>query len=591
VNPKRLISCLLFSAASLGAREAKWTRLDALKFTIISEVSEEETRSWAVEFEQFHRGLGKVLTINEFALRPVTVVLFRSQGGLRPYKPLEKGKPVNVDGLFARTPLGNFIEAAEDSEDEQTRRIIFHEGVHWMTNVSDIQLPLWLDEGLAEVFSTFSIDSDLYSYGKVLDGHVLLLTQEKMMPLKQLMGIQRGSLLYNEGERTSIFYAESWAFVHYLLFSGQLEERAKYNQLIRALKNHSDPDLVFRQVFGADCAQMDKRLEDYLHNGNYTISRIHFDRSAVNQSFKVRPASAAEVNLAECNLLTAVNRPSEALPRLREVVKAMADNPDSWEAEGFAAYRTGDYDEAESCFRRASTLGSRNSFVYSFLGDETLGIRPGRLTPALGGNARKAADCYERELQLNARDQHAYDNIADNAYELGTPTATDEGTLKDGARLFPDDSAIRMGLAIFDLKQGRSATAILALRRIAADTSPANKDVGAYARAILDNQAQTEVFNRIQDLWQRREYDEVISLADGLLKTNLSAPNRENLTRTRGRAKVASEVQQAVDLANSGQLPQSKQLLTDALAEATDDQMKTQIQSLLDRINDASSGR
>jgi tetratricopeptide (TPR) repeat protein len=579
------------SAGSLGAREANWTRLDAQNFTILSEVSEDETRSWAIEFEQFHRGLGKVLKINEAALRPVTVVLFRSQGALRPYKPLEKGKPAKIEGLFVRSSLGNFIEAAADSEDEETRRLIFHEGVHWMTNVSDTPLPLWLDEGLAEVFSTFAIKDDLYSYGQALDWHVILLTQGKMMPLKELLEIQRGSLLYNEGDRTSIFYAESWAFVHYLLFSGQLEERSKYNQLLRALRTHTDPDIVFKQVFGVDCTRMDKRLEDYLHNGNYTINRIRFDRTAVNKSFRVRPASRAEVNLAQCNLLSAVNRPSEALPRLRDVVKEMPDNPAAWEAEGFAAYQTEDYDEAESCFRRASALGSSNYFVYSFLGDATLGIHPGGITPAVVGDIRVAADYYEHELQLNARDQHAYDNIAGNAYGMETLTATDTKTLRDGAQLFPDDCAIKVGIAIVDLKQGRAATAIPALQRISADTSPANRDISAYAQTILDNRMQTEAFSQIEDLWQRRDYDKVIALAGELLKTNLSAANRESLTLTRVRAKVASKVQQAVDLANSGELPGAKQLLLEACAESPDDQMKRQIQSLLDRISEATSGR
>ena len=319
---------------------------------------------------------------------------------MRAYKPLEKGKPAEIEG-FIRTPLGNFIEAAVDSEDEQTRQLVFHEEVHWLTNVSDTPPPLWLDEGLAEVFSTFSVDGNLYNYGNLLPGHVLLLDQEPMMPLKELLAVQHGSLLYNEGERTSIFYAESWAFVHYLLFSGQLEERAKYNQLIRLLRAGSDPDNVFRQVFGVDCAAMDLRLKNYLRNGNFTINRIKFDRSAVEQSFKVRAASRAEVDLAQSSLLSAVGRPAEALPRLERITAEMPDNPVPWEAEGFAAFQTEDYDETETCFRHAADLGSRNSFVYSFLGDMALGVRPGRLTPAVADDLRLAVDYYERELALN----------------------------------------------------------------------------------------------------------------------------------------------------------------------------------------------
>jgi tetratricopeptide (TPR) repeat protein len=590
MNLRHAVAFLL-GAGCLHAGDAKWIRLDAQNFSIISDGPEDEIRSWAVEFDQFHHGLERVLKINEAGLQPVTVVLFRSQRELRPYKPLEKGKPAMVDGMFMRTPLGNFIECADDSEDEQTRRVIFHEAVHWMTNTSDTELPVWLNEGLAEVFSTFSVDNDLYNYGRAIDGHVILLNRDGMMPLKQLMGIQRNSLLYNEGERTSIFYAESWAFVHYLLFSGQLEERTKYNQLIRSLRVHADPDAVFIQIFGVDCAAMDKRLAHYLRNGAYTINRIRFDRSAVNKSFRVGPASRADVNLAECNLLSATDRPSEALRRLREVVRQMPDNPASWESEGYAAYQTEDYGEAESSFRQAATLGSRDYFVYSFLGDAALGIYPGRITASAGGDPRQAADYYEHELVLNPHEQHAYVNMAENAFGMDELTDTDVKVLQEGARFFPDDMGIKLGIAVVDLKRGRAEAGQTELEATAADMSPANKDVSKYARTILYNRSLIEGFNKLQDLWQAHEYEKAIALANELLKQDQTPANRDSLMRTRDNAKVAMKVQQGVDLANSGEMPEAKKVLAEALSEAGDQQMRDQIQGLIDRMASASERR
>jgi len=586
-RPLIFLACL---AGPLGAREISWTRLDATNFTILSAVSERETQNWAVEFEQFHRGLAKILTINEAALRPVTVVFFRDQDEMRPYKILEKGRPADVDGMFFRSPLGNFIEVAADSEDDQTRHLIFHEGVHWLTNVHDIPLPLWLDEGLAEVFSTFSIEGDLYNYGKALPWHVLLLRRGPMMPLKQLLAVPRGSLLYNEGERTSIFYAESWAFVHYLLFSGRLEERTRFNQLIRALRPGSDPDTVFKQVFGADCAAMDRRLKEYLLNGTYTINRIRFDRPAVEKSFRVRRASPAEVDLAESSLLSAGNRPAEALPRLQRIASEMPDNPVAWEAEGFAAYQTEDYDETDACFRRAADEGSRNYFVYSFLGDSALGIRPGRIAPSAGGDSRLAIDYYERELGLYPREQHAYDNIAGNSYVLDSITDTDAQTLREGARIFPDDTMIRLGLAVVDLRQGRVDAATEALKRIASDPAPPDKDACAYAKQILDDRLRSEAFDRMNRLGESQDFEGVVASADELLKGPLNPTDRQNLVRTRDRAAVAAKVKRAVDLANSGRLLDARHLLEEASASATDPQMASQIQALLDRMTRATSG-
>jgi tetratricopeptide (TPR) repeat protein len=581
----RLLSVILLSASTLAAREAKWTRLEAGNFTIISEVSEEETKNWAVEFDQFHHGLGKVLRIHESLLQPVTVVLFRSQDELEPYKPLEKGKPANVDGMFIRSPLGNYIEAAADSEDQQTRHLIFHEGVHWMTNVSDIIPPLWLDEGLAEVFSTFSTDDNLYNYGQAIPYHVILLRRDGLMPLKKLLAIQHGSLLYNEGERTSIFYAESWAFVHYLLFSGNLEERSKYNELVRALRTGGDPDMVFKELFGVDCAGMDKKLREYLNYGDYTIVRIKFDRAAVVQSFKIRPASAIEVDLAKSSLLAVVSRPSEALPRLLSIASRSPENTGAWEAAGYAAYASEDYDETDRCFQQAARHGSRNYFVYSFLGDSTLGVRPGTLSQKTNGDMRLAIDYYEHELSLNPRDEHAYANIAGNGFGLDPLKPIDAAFMRQGVRLYPDNPLIRLGTTVVDLRQGDAAAAMAALQAAAADTRPGYRDAAVCARAIVDYQMRLAAADRLAAQWQNNDFTGVIATIDTLLKTAESPADRDNLLNSRVRAEVAIMVAQAIELAQSGHLAQARPILIEASQKATDLQMQKQIQGLLDKVN------
>jgi tetratricopeptide (TPR) repeat protein len=580
-----LLILLACAVAPLRAREPVWTRLEAPNFTIISALPESETRDWAVEFDQFHQGLRLVLHLNEGVLQPVTVLLFRDDSDMRSYLPLEKGKPAEMAGLFTRSPLGNFIEAADGYADEQTRHLIFHEGVHWLTDVSDPPLPLWLDEGLAEVFSTFRATGDHYQYGNVIESHVLLLNRERMLPLKQLLAIRHGSLLYNEGKRTSIFYAESWAFVHYLLFSGSLEERTKYNQMLRLLPTGLDPDTLFKQVFGVDCAGMDGRLEAYLQHGRYTIVQERFDRARANQSFKIRKATAAEVELAKCSLLTAVGRPAEALPRLRRWVAEATTSPAGWEAAGFAAWQLQDYEETEASFRHAAALGSRNYFVYSYLGDATLGIHPGGMRPAAGGDPRLAFDLYEHELSLNPRDQHAYDNCAGNSYNLDTYTQLDVRFLLQGARLFPDDQMIRFGLAVIDLKQGRTEPATAALRKIAADPLPGNQDAAASAQFVLAEHQRITAFEHLTDLWQKQDYAGVIAQADAMLASPLTEFDRQNVSATRERAAVALKVQHAVELANAGELPEAKRLLGEAKAQSNDEQMMAQIEGLIERMN------
>src|ERR1019366_8130431 len=111
---------------------------------------------------------------------------------------------------------------------------------------------------------------------------------------------------------------------------------------------------------------------------------------------------------------------------------------------GFCFFQTHDYEETKDCFRQAAACGSRNYFVYSFLGDSALGVDPGTtFRSPLGADTRTAADYYEQELAINPMDQHAYDNIAASANSLERLTELDTRTLAMAAQLFPRDPMIR----------------------------------------------------------------------------------------------------------------------------------------------------
>jgi tetratricopeptide (TPR) repeat protein len=568
-----------------------WTRLQAPNFTILSALSESETRNWAVEFEQFHRGLGKFLNLNETALQPVTIVLFNSDKAMTEYKPLEKGKPEKLAGLFVRCGLGNFIEASSYYEDEITRHIIYHESTHWLTNVSETPIPLWLNEGLAESFSSFTVDGNLSRYGEALPWHVSLLNHEKMMPLKELLNVQNGSLLYNEGQRTSIFYAESWAFVHYLIFSGKPGEHSKFNELVQALRPGSDPDAVFRKVFGVDCAGMDRRLEEYLRGGSYTLFEMKFDPKAVDKVFTVRPATQTEVDLTLSSLLSAVGRPEEAMPRLDRYIESTPKDPLAWEARGFAAYQDRDFGETLDCFRKADACGSHNYFVYSFLGDMALGLDPegAGVQTQLNGGGRIAADYYEKDLALNPADQHAYDNIALNIYPMDSVMDVDIVTLESGAQKFPHDVVIRVGLAAVALKKGMTGMALTALHTIADDHSEAHAEAAAGARSILEFREVNEIAGHMNTLMQNQDFSGMAAYADEQLKSPLTQEFRDQIVRQRDWAKVADKVRKANDLINDGNRADGRRLLLEADAENKEPEMHQQIQGLLSQVPDQAS--
>ena len=68
----------------------------------------------------------------------------------------------------------------------------------------------------------------------MIENHIFQL-RERFIPLRELMAVRHDSPLYNEGDRRSIFYAESWALLHYFMV-GKPE---RMPQLVKYLERYS----------------------------------------------------------------------------------------------------------------------------------------------------------------------------------------------------------------------------------------------------------------------------------------------------------------------------------------------------------------
>jgi tetratricopeptide (TPR) repeat protein len=83
------------------------------------------------------------------------------------------------------------------------------------------------------------------------------------MPLEQLMAVDHASPVYNEGDRRGLFYAESWAVVHYLT----LGSRARDGQLARyvtLLASGTAPADAFQQAFQTDPRTLEREVREYV---------------------------------------------------------------------------------------------------------------------------------------------------------------------------------------------------------------------------------------------------------------------------------------------------------------------------------------
>lgn len=309
------------AAPTHGASASKWLRLRTAHFELVGEASQKELARVGQRFEQFRETFGRLYPNIRQAAAPVVIIVFRTTRAYEPFMPLFNGKRVEVGGYFLSRPNINYITMSLDSG-EAAWRIVFHEYTHLLVGASLAEVPVWFNEGLAEYNSTFLVEQSgrKATLGKIVESHVLQL-REQFIPLRELMAVRHDSPLYNEGDRRSVFYAESWALMHYLMVGKpeRTPQLAKYLQMYGA--GAPVAASAFREAFGVDEISMEKELRLYVGRPIfqmmvYTLTDpVEIDRTAV-----ATPMSEAEGAAVLGDLLLQNERLDEASTHLERAV-------------------------------------------------------------------------------------------------------------------------------------------------------------------------------------------------------------------------------------------------------------------------------
>lgn len=445
------------------ANAAEWIRLSTPEFTVISEVSETRTRAWASEFEWFRRGISQVLPVESARLPPVSVVLFASTSHFNPFKPLENGKPARLDGYFVRIPGRNVIAISVDGARDSTRERIFHEATHWHLSAFDRALPWWLEEGVGEVFGTFSLQGGAFTVGGNRPEHARMLRVRKPMPFAELMAAPAGDRHFNgeHADRAKLLYAQSWAAAELLVFGGGAPDWSVLRAFVDGTVKRGTPAEDFAGLFGRSPAELDRDLTRWLNGRPPSGVPVPLDRGAADLGFQVRPASWAEVNLALGGLLVGVGRPAEAEDYFFRAAKAIPDDPRPMVGLGEAALAAGRPAVALAKFNDALAHGGRENFFVHYLA-AMAGMRSfDAATPeATGRRYDEAWRNLAAALRLNPRFVPAYELTGLLlAVPLGRPSAEQEAVLREGASRYPACAGIQLGLGFIAARQGRGGAA------------------------------------------------------------------------------------------------------------------------------------
>jgi tetratricopeptide (TPR) repeat protein len=459
------------------AGERRWTLINGRNVTIAGQQSPKALRRIAVELEQFRAALGSL--VGQAGQPPPTLVyVFDNHRALEPFVPLSQGRPAALDG-YCHCGAGadiNFI-AASLTGYTGASAIIFHEYTHLFLSHAVRSLPVWLNEGLAEYYSTFRLTDDgrRVVIGSPVEPHVNAV-RGRYIPVADLLAVDQASALYDESDRRSVFYAEAWLLTHYLLVERPNGAEA-VGRYLHAVANGRPASQVFLEAFGLSPSEMDSALRRYRERPTFRSRTYELPaRLGVDEPDRERtmPAAEAEARLGDVQLR--VGRLDEAAVRIEA---AAAAGPDVAPAQlTLALMRLGQNKEAEAWLplQKAAALAPSDFLTQYVLALSLLRKEIGTTTEDPRELAHAA---LTRALAANPR---STDALAWQAYvdlELDTRIPEARAAIARAVELAPDRLDYRLRLAEVCLRQGERSKA----RRLLTELAIATGDDRAVTRA------------------------------------------------------------------------------------------------------------
>jgi len=149
----------------------------------------------------------------------------------------------------------------------------FHEYVHLHVKDNIPNAPIWLNEGLAELYESLQFSGSDAVIGVPKQGYIWVLRQVEMLPLKTLFSIGTDSPYYNEQDKATIFYAESWALVHYLML-GDRARQDQFKKFLQRIGNGADVAKAVESAYGITLDALEEELRAYIRRGSLTAQVI-----------------------------------------------------------------------------------------------------------------------------------------------------------------------------------------------------------------------------------------------------------------------------------------------------------------------------
>lgn len=349
-----------------------WVEVRTNNFLLVGNANERDIRSVALKLERFRQAFSQVYVNFEFESRvPTTVVVFNDERSFRRFKPVENGKTKDwVAGFFQASEAINYIVLSIDRESTDKFQVIFHEYTHFLikNTLKREKIPNWLNEGLAEYYENLEIEGDRkVRLGAVKLGHMKTLKENSLIPPSRFFDDRSEHIEKSSDDKINLFYAQSWALVHYFIHGNSGKRRSQLQKFQDLLRDGMDTRQAFQSAFEDDYQTITNELKSYIVQNSFNSKITNLaSKLEVTGEMKVTRISHAKAKSYQGDLLYRSNRLDEAEKVLKEAL-SLNDNEEMGNISlGLVKMNQGDYRQAAKFLEKAIGGGSLNFLAYYY---------------------------------------------------------------------------------------------------------------------------------------------------------------------------------------------------------------------------------
>jgi len=360
-----LLAGLLLASPAAGAKHDNWVEVRSPHFIVVSNAGEKQARKTAQQFEQIRTLFQSSLAVAQGHPTPViTILAMKDEKSLSEVLPeyWTKGH-MHPAGWFAYRMDQFYIALNLDAQGENPYQVVYHEYYHSLTMPYFPNLPAWLAEGLADFYGNSEIKGNVATMGNASAAQIEELRQNKLIPLDVLFKVDHHSPYYNEQNKTSVFYAESWALTHYLMIGDKQSHRQMLLDYASALNQGASADAAAAKAFG-DINALQKALSNYVSKYSFYFFQMKAPDELPPSDLSARAITDAEADAYRGGMFAIRGQTQVAETMLQAAVQTEPNLALGYQNLALSQYISGKRDDALASASKAIALDPKSAVTH-----------------------------------------------------------------------------------------------------------------------------------------------------------------------------------------------------------------------------------